>query len=67
MGSSNPAQWWVLGGAAVFLALVLYVPFLREVFRFNLLHPLDLCICFCAGVVSILWFEGLKWFNRARA
>lgn len=66
MGSPNPAQWWVLGGAALFLALVLYVPFLREVFRFSLLHPLDLCICVCAGAVSILWFEGLKWFTRGR-
>ncbi|MEI6632593.1 MAG: cation-translocating P-type ATPase [Chlamydiota bacterium] len=67
MGETNPAQWWVLGGAVAFMALVLYVPFLRGMFRFNLLHPVDLCICFCAGVVSILWFEGLKWFNRVRA
>ena len=61
--SPNTALWWVLGGAAVFLGLVLYVPFLRSLFRFSALHPLDLAICLSAGVVSIMWFEGLKMFN----
>jgi len=32
-------------------------------FRFAQLHPVDLGICLAAGVVSILWFEGLKLFN----
>ncbi len=61
--SPNTALWWVLGGAAVFLGLVLYVPFLRSLFRFSTLHPLDLVICLSSGMVSILWFEGLKMFN----
>ena len=61
--SPNTALWWVLGGAAVFLGLVLYVPFLRSLFRFSALHPLDLAICLAAGLVSILWFEGLKILN----
>ena len=60
MRSPNRALWWVLGGAAVFLSLVLYVPFLRSLFRFSPLHLLDLVICLAAGVVSIVWFEGLK-------
>jgi Ca2+-transporting ATPase len=59
----NAALWWVVGGAVVFLGLVLYVPFLRDLFRFAQLHPVDLGICLAAGVVSILWFEGLKLFN----
>jgi Ca2+-transporting ATPase len=60
MRSPNRALWWVLGGAAVFLSLVLYVPSLRSLFRFSALHLLDLIICLGAGVVSIMWFEGLK-------
>jgi Ca2+-transporting ATPase len=56
----NPALWWVLTGAIVFMGLVLYVPFLRHLFRFSRLHPLDLAICLVGGVVSVLWFEWLK-------
>jgi Ca2+-transporting ATPase len=58
--SPNGALRWVLGGTLVLLGLVLYVPFLREVFHFATLHPNDLLICLFAGVFSILWFEGLK-------
>lgn len=61
--SPNTALWWVLGGAAIFLGAVLYVPVLRDLFRLSTLHLMDLVICFCAGVVSIMWFEGLKMVN----
>ena len=33
--SPNSALWWVVGAAIVFLALVLYLPYLREVFQFS--------------------------------
>ena len=56
----NTALWWVLGGAVAFLGLVLYVPFLRRLFQFGPLHPVDLAICLAAGVVSVAWFEALK-------
>lgn len=52
-------------GALVFLGLVLYVPVVRDLFRFSLLHPLDLLFCLAAGVVSILWFEALKVVRMA--
>jgi len=64
--SPNAALWWVLGGATVFLSLVLYVPFLRDLFRFAFLHPIDIAICLVAGVISIVWFEGLKLLNRRK-
>ncbi len=63
MKTPNAALWWVIGGALIFLGLVLYVPFLRDLFQFAYLHPIDLAICFMAGIASILWFEGLKLFN----
>ena len=53
----------MMGGALVFLAAVLYVPFLRELFGFGYLHFLDIAICFMAAITSILWFEGLKMIN----
>jgi Ca2+-transporting ATPase len=62
--SPNTALWWVLGGAVFFLGLVLYVPFLRNLFSFAMLHPIDLLICLAAGVVSILWLEVFKMLTR---
>jgi len=68
MKRPNKALWWVLGGAAAFLAVALYVPWLRDLFRFESLHGTDLAICFGAGALSILWFEVLKAFKtRPRA
>ena len=65
--SSNAALWWVVAGALTFLGFALYVPFLRDLFRFSKLHPSDLLICFGAGVLSIAWFEFLKVLsNRLR-
>ena len=63
MSTPNPALWWVVGGALVFLAMAIYVPFLRELFNFAYLPFIDLAICFMAGMASILWFEALKIFN----
>ena len=60
----NPALWFILGGTLGFLALALYVPFLRELFHFSMLHPNDIVICLAGGFVSILWFEGLKVFKK---
>ena len=62
--SPNPALWWVIGGGGFFMAIVLYVPFLRDLFSFSFLHSIDLAICFGGGAISLLWFELLKSFNR---
>ncbi|BAB77881.1 putative cation-transporting ATPase [Trichormus variabilis NIES-23] len=62
--SPNNALWWVIGGGLAFLALVLYVPFLRQLFSFSFLHPIDLAICLGGGAIALLWFEQLKFLNR---
>ena len=62
----NTALWWVLGGTALFLGAVLYLPFLTKMFRFDTLHGTDLLLCFSAGFMSILWFEVLKLFRNKR-
>jgi Ca2+-transporting ATPase len=64
--SANPALWWVVGGALLFLGCVLYVPFLRDLFRFSTLHFVDLALCCSAGVLSIAWFEILKMIQKSR-
>jgi len=60
----NPAMWWVTGSAVVLLALVLYVPWLRTLFRFSTLHPGDIGLCLGAGVVGGVWFEAVKRLSR---
>ncbi len=64
--SPNRALWWVLGGALIFLTLILYIPFLQDLFHLTVLHPKDLVLCLIAGAVSIVWFELLKIFNRRK-
>ena len=62
--SPNRAFWWVVGGAYGFLTAVIYVPILRNVFRFNPLHPADLAICVAASTVSFLLLELVKLKRR---
>jgi Ca2+-transporting ATPase len=59
-GVPNAAMWWVLGGAILFLTLILKVPFLRTLFKFSVLHPIDIAICIGAGLLSITAFELMK-------
>jgi Ca2+-transporting ATPase len=58
--SENKALRYVLIGALSGLFLVLYVPALRSLFRFSLLHGDDLLIVFAVGILSILWLRLLK-------
>jgi Ca2+-transporting ATPase len=67
MKEPNSALWWVVSGATLFLAMVIYLPVLRDLFHFAPLHTIDVLICLLAGAVSVLWFEGLKMLRRATA
>jgi Ca2+-transporting ATPase len=57
----NPSIWWIIGGGVAFLGLVLYIPFLRQLFQFSYLHFEDLAIALLSGIASVIWFELLKW------
>jgi Ca2+-transporting ATPase len=56
----NPALWWVIGGAAAFLACALTVPFLQGLFHFMPITIGQAAACVGAGLGSALWFELLK-------
>ncbi len=66
LSARNSALAWLTGGTLAMLAMVLYVPFLRDLFRFSTLHPIDVVICFSAGLASIAWFEVLKISSFSR-
>jgi Ca2+-transporting ATPase len=54
----NAALWWVVGGAVAALAVVIYVPLLREIFRFAIPRPGELgagalpALIVLAGIVA---------------
>ncbi len=60
LATPNRALWFVLGGTCIFLGVVLYTPFFRQMFKFDIIHFDDLMICICVGIVSVIWFEALK-------
>ncbi len=65
--SPNAALKWVISGGLFFLVIVLYVPFLRQLFSFSFLHPIDIAICLGGGLISLLWFELLKQTAKTRS
>jgi P-type Ca2+ transporter type 2C len=63
----NRALWAVALGALAFLALVVYVPALAELFRFAPLAADEVGIAVAAGAASVGWFEIYKAAQRRRA
>lgn len=62
----NRALFWVLGGALIFLGLVVFVPNLQKLFHFASMHSIDILIALGAGIASILWFELVKMISRLK-
>lgn len=54
----------ILVATAVLLALILYVPLLRDFFRLSTPDPGLLAITVGVGLISVLWFEGVKGWRR---
>ncbi len=62
----NIALWLITAGVVVGLGLVLYAPFLRDLFSFAPLNPFELLLCVAAVLVSVLWFEVFKIVQKWR-
>ncbi len=62
----NPAVPWVVGGASAFLALVVTVPVLQEIFHFALPSLGWTVAAIGLGFLTISWFEILKIIARIR-
>jgi Ca2+-transporting ATPase len=61
--SENKALKIVLVGALLGLLMVLYIPALRSLFHFSMLHGDDLLIVFSVGIISVLWLKILTAFR----
>jgi len=62
----NPALWSVIAGALAAMGLVLYVPYLRELFQVAALGPAQVVTALFAAAIGVAWFECYKVF-RAQA
>ena len=65
--SPNNALKWVVGGAILFLILILNIPFFIKLFQFETLHGLEVLISVVAGILTITWFEAYKVLNVRKA
>ena len=60
----NKAVKWIIGGAIIFLILILNIPFLLDLFQFEKIGYLELMVCTVAGFSSIIWFEIYKQLKK---
>lgn len=64
--SPNKTVKWVVGGAVIFLILVLKTPFLLKLFQFEAIGWQDIGLCTLAGLLTISWFELFKHYKTQR-
>jgi Ca2+-transporting ATPase len=60
----NRTLWAVLCLAFALLLAVLYVPWAVGVLRFAPLSAHEFAAASALGMLSVLWFEGIKWLRR---
>lgn len=66
ISTSNRTVKWVAGGAAVFLTIVLKVPFLLDLFQFEEISFIEAATCVTLGFSSIVWFELYKGLSASK-
>jgi Ca2+-transporting ATPase len=62
----NKAAGWVIGGAILFLVLIMNIPFCLDLFQFERIKFTDSLICVAAGLLTIVWFEVYKAIKSKR-
>jgi len=58
----NKTVKWVIGGAVLFILLVLTVPFLQDLFQFSPVSVWEIAVAFAVGMGTMIWFEIYKRF-----
>lgn len=62
----NKTVKWVVGGAIIFLILILNIPFLLKLFQFEKISIPEMAFCTLAGFSTIIWFEIYKKVKRSQ-
>ncbi len=57
VSSRNKAFWFVVAGTLISLLLVVFIPNLRELFRFSMISFTDLLIVSLAGFLCVSWIK----------
>jgi len=65
LATPNKAVKWVIGGAIIFLILILNIPFLLQLFQFEKISIIQITVCTLAGFSTIIWFEIYKRVNQS--
>jgi Ca2+-transporting ATPase len=60
----NKAVKWIIGGAIIFLILILNIPFLLDLFQFEKIGYPEIIVCTLAGFSTITWFEIYKQVKK---
>jgi len=60
----NKAVSWIVGGAFMFLLLILNIPVLLDLFMFEKLRFPEIIVCLIVGFASIFWFEFYKRIRK---
>ena len=63
----NKAAGWVIGGAVLFMILIMNIPFFLQLFQFGKIGITDTLICIAAGLLTITWFEVYKAIKLKRS
>ncbi len=65
LGRRNVALWIVMAATASLLAITIYVPAVRHLFRFGVLHVDDLAVAMASGAATLLILElSKRWWAR---
>jgi len=65
LSTPNKAVAWIVGGAIIFLILILNIPFLLDLFLFEKIGFVEFMVCAGAGLFSITWFEIYKQVKKS--
>lgn len=58
----NKTVKWIIGGATLFILLILTVPFIQSLFQFEPISILEILTAFILGMSTMIWFELYKHF-----
>ncbi len=58
---------YIILATIVITAILFYFKPVKNFFEFETLNALQLCIAISIGLISVIWYEFLKWIKRKRA